>query len=73
MFFGACTSLQALVLILLDSSCLPHGRRASFGSSALAILPFLDSVCGILLRSTGSLAGAPQPNWCQLLVATGIF
>ncbi|QMU27547.1 hypothetical protein [Adhaeribacter radiodurans] len=58
-FFGACSSLQNQVLMRFNGLSLPHGRRASFGYGALAILPFLDSVSGILLRSTGSLAGAP--------------
>ncbi|QMU26776.1 hypothetical protein [Adhaeribacter radiodurans] len=44
---------------------LPHGRRASFGSFGRSKLPFLDSVCGILLRKTGTLEGPPQPNWYQ--------
>ncbi|QMU30855.1 hypothetical protein [Adhaeribacter radiodurans] len=44
---------------------MPRGRRASFGSFGRSKLPFLDSVCGILLRRTGTLEGAQQTNWCR--------
>ncbi|QMU28256.1 hypothetical protein [Adhaeribacter radiodurans] len=43
--------------LTLTVTSLPHGRRASFDSFALAIFPFLDCVREML--RTGSLAGAP--------------
>ncbi|MDQ3291539.1 MAG: hypothetical protein M3Q05_09650 [Bacteroidota bacterium] len=31
----------------------------------------LDSLrCAMLLRSSGTLKGPPQPNWCWLCIAT---
>ena len=55
-FLPPCTSA-----IINEKAELALGRGAPFGSSALARLSFLDSVCG-MPYGTGILAGAPQPN-----------
>ncbi|MDQ3290740.1 MAG: hypothetical protein M3Q05_05555 [Bacteroidota bacterium] len=50
-----------MVLIWFSSSCLPPGRRASFGFFARCILPFLLRR-NASFHGTGSLQGAHKPN-----------
>ena len=61
---------QGAVLVQLESACLPQGRRASFGSSGLFSEPLLTPLRNASCLGTGTLKGPPQPNWCQLLLAT---
>ncbi len=56
--FRAFSSLQAQVLPCLNRLSLPLGRQASFGSSALAILPFL-------LTSECLVPRHPKPGRCS--------
>jgi len=64
LFYGAECNGTVAVCLVADGSdlALPHW---------LCFLALLR--CGIWLCLTGSLAGAPQPNGCLLLVATGYW
>ncbi|QMU28476.1 hypothetical protein [Adhaeribacter radiodurans] len=70
--FTAGSRLQAQLLSSWIFQVLPPGRRPRL---ALPHSPaFLSTLrCEMCLQHTGTLAGAPQPNWCQLLLAAAIL